>query len=252
MVTWLYSVYKKCTVYHLSIYHHAQRELKKKMLRQLARLQRPISSTSHHVSSFSTHIFAPLTTSSASITTTTKNHGFFDTSAAATPLSFGLPRHFATNKAAGHRNVGRSIGNRVVAPEQWHHIDAKGQVVGRLATEIVTLLTGKHKPTYLPHIDSGDHVVVTNARHIVFTGNKETDKLYRWHTGHPGGLKEKSVKEMLETKPVDVLRRAVNGMLAKNRLRKLRGRKLRIFADEDHPHEAQLNGKLNAVQVKKN
>jgi large subunit ribosomal protein L13 len=219
-----------------------KKERRTKMLRHLARLQRPIS-TAPNPFSFSTHTLVPITATTTTLftSTTTTNLG----SSTISPLSFGR-RHFSINKAAGHRNVGRSIGNRVVAPEQWHHIDAKGQVVGRLATEIVTLLTGKHKPTYLPHIDSGDHVVVTNARHIVFTGNKETDKLYRWHTGFPGGLKEKSVKEMLETKPEDVLRRAVNGMLAKNRLRKLRGRKLRIFADEDHPHQAQLSGKLNA------
>ena len=83
---------------------------------------------------------------------------------------FQAARAYRTNKASGRTNVGRRIGNRQVAPEHWHFVDAKGQVVGRLATEIVRVLTGKHKPTYLPYIDSGDHVVVTNARHIVLTG----------------------------------------------------------------------------------
>ena len=185
------------------------------------------------------HPFQPTTT-----TTTTTARPFHPTTTTTATTALHQ-RTFATwNKAAGHRNTGRTIQNRVVAPEKWHHIDARGKIVGRLATEIATLLTGKHKPTYLPNIDSGDHVVVTNARHIVFTGAKVDDKYYRWHTGFPGGLKQKSVKETLDTKPDDVLRRAVNGMLPKNRLRKLRMRKFRTFADEEHPHEAQLNGKL--------
>ena len=155
-------------------------------------------------------------------------------------------RGYRTNKASGRRNVGRRVGNRVVAPENWHFIDAKGKIAGRLATEIVRLLTGKHKPTYLPYIDSGDHVVVTNARHVVLTGKKMDKKLYRWHTGYPGGLKERTAKEMMERNPNNILRKAVYGMLPKNRLRKMRNRKLYIYADEDHPHLSQENGPMKA------
>ena len=162
------------------------------------------------------------------------------------PPPFQATRAYRTNKAAGRTNVGRRIGNRQVAPEHWHFVDARGQVVGRLATEIVRVLTGKHKPTYLPYIDSGDHVVVTNARHVVLTGQKMDKKLYRWHTGYPGGLKERTAKEMLDRNPNNILRKAVNGMLPKNRLRKMRDRKLYIYSDEDHPHESQQNGHLKS------
>ena len=94
------------------------------------------------------------------------------------------------------------------------------------------LLMGKHKPIYQPHRDCGDNVVVVNARHVALTGKKVDQKLYRWHTGYVGGLKEENVKSVLERKPEEVLRRAVLGMLPKNRLRKIRARKLRIFPDE--------------------
>ena len=159
---------------------------------------------------------------------------------------FQAARAYRTNKASGRTNVGRRIGNRQVAPEHWHFVDAKGQVVGRLATEIVRVLTGKHKPTYLPYIDSGDHVVVTNARHIVLTGQKMDKKLYRWHTGFPGGLKQRTAKEMLDRNPNNILRKAVYGMLPKNRLRKMRDRKLYIYSDEEHPHTSQQNGPLKS------
>lgn len=139
---------------------------------------------------------------------------------------------FSIMSATGIRNVGRRIANRVVAKPRWHKIDAKDQVVGRLATDISRILVGKHKPTYLPHIDTGDNVVVVNARHVALTGKKVDQKLYRWHTGYVGGLKEENVKSVLERKPEEVLRRAVLGMLPKNRLRKIRARKLRIFPDE--------------------
>ena len=105
-------------------------------------------------------------------------------------------RGLRTNKASGRSNVGRRIGNRQVSPEHWHFIDAKGQVVGRLATEIVRVLTGKHKPTYLPYIDSGDYVVVTNARHVVLTGQKMKEEMAQV----PRGLKN-AHKEMMERDP---------------------------------------------------
>ena len=228
------------------------------MLRQIRRLQQtplsynPLFATSSLLTTSTvdgTSSGNGLSTNSSTTTTSTTTPASSFTTGCPQLLTHHFHtqrRTFGTNKAAGHRNVGRTIQNRVVAPEKWHHIDARGKVVGRLATEIVTLLTGKHKPTYLPNIDSGDHVVVTNARHIVMTGKKVDDKLYRWHTGYPGGLKQKTVKETLATKPDDVLRKAVNGMLPKNRLRKLRMRKFRTYNDEDHPHKAQLAGKLKA------
>lgn len=124
--------------------------------------------------------------------------------------------------------------SRVAAngPQMWHLVDARGQVVGRLATQIAKLLTGKHKPTYVPHIDSGDRVVVVNARDIVFTGKKRTQKLYRWHTGYPGGLKQLTARQVFERAPERVLTAAVSGMLPKNRLRKHRLRRLRVFTDD--------------------
>ena len=103
------------------------------------------------------------------------------------------------------------------------------KVVGRLASRISTILMGKHKPVFLPHKDNGDFVVVINAADVKFTGNKFKQKLYRWHTGYPGGLKEVSVKMMHQKKPNELLRRAVWGMLPKNKLRKVRARKLQVL-----------------------
>lgn len=116
-------------------------------------------------------------------------------------------------------------------------VDAKGLVVGRLASQLAIVLQGKDKPTYAPHEDSGDVVVVINARHVELTGRRWEKKIYKWHTGYPGGLKERSAERVHELDPGDVLRRAVNGMLPKNLLRKPRDRKLRIFPDADHPFQ---------------
>ena len=105
----------------------------------------------------------------------------------------------------------------------WHLVDARNQIVGRLASQLVHILRGKHKPTFNPSADCGDYVVVINARHIKMSGKKLTDlhdgKIYRWHTGYVGGLKEVPAKKFLETRPDDILRRAVYGMLPKNKLR---------------------------------
>ncbi|CEG43540.1 ribosomal protein l13 [Plasmopara halstedii] len=116
----------------------------------------------------------------------------------------------------------------------WHVVDAKGQVLGRLASQLAPILRGKHKPTYAPNADCGDYVVVINAKDIVLTGNKWNNKLYRWHTGHPGGLKQRTAKELLERKPEQVLRKAVYGMLPRNRMRALQDKKLKIFMGETH------------------
>jgi large subunit ribosomal protein L13 len=122
---------------------------------------------------------------------------------------------------------------------KWHLIDAEGQTLGRLATEIARLLRGKNKPQYTPHIDTGDFVVVVNAEKVVVTGNKAVQKVYYRHTGYPGGLRETSFEAMLERKPTEILRRAVRGMMPKTRLGRQQLRKLKIYAGPEHPHEAQ-------------
>ena len=122
----------------------------------------------------------------------------------------------------------------------WHLVDAKGQVVGRLATQLVRILRGKHKPSFSPHWDCGDYVVVINAKDVKLTGEKVADKKYTWHTGYPGGLKQVTVKQQLQNKPEEVLRKAVLGMMAKNTLRSMLARKLRIFPGPNHLHEDKL------------
>ena len=117
---------------------------------------------------------------------------------------------------------------------RWRLVDAKGVILGRLASHLSRLLQGKDKPTYNPSKDDGDIVVVVNAKDIELTGRKFEDKVYRWHTGYPGGLKERTVKQQWEIDPTVVLRRAVSGMLPKNILRKRRLRKLQIFPGPDH------------------
>src|SRR5215216_1403265 len=121
----------------------------------------------------------------------------------------------------------------------WLLVDANGQTLGRLATQIADALRGKRKPEYTPHIDTGDFVVVVNAEKIAVTGNKRADKLYRRHSGYPGGLKTRTLEEMLARRPEEVIRLAVKGMLPRNRLARQQIRKLKIYAGPDHPHEAQ-------------
>lgn len=116
-------------------------------------------------------------------------------------------------------------------------VDAKGQLVGRLAAQLAVILQGKDKPTFAPHADNGDVVVVVNARHVEFTGRKWENKLYKWHTGFPGGLKERTATQVHAKDPSEILRRAVVGMLPKNTLRKSRDRKLRIYPDAEHPFQ---------------
>ena len=122
---------------------------------------------------------------------------------------------------------------------KWYLIDAEGQTLGRLASQIASIIRGKNKPTYTPHADTGDFVVVINAEKINVTGNKLNNKIYYNHSGYAGGLKKRTLKEMLEKKPEEVLRKAIWGMLPHNRLgRKLMG-KVKIYAGTEHPHEAQ-------------
>ena len=122
---------------------------------------------------------------------------------------------------------------------KWHLVDAEGRTLGRLATEIATVLRGKNKPQYTPHVDTGDFVVVVNAERVVVTGKKAEQKVYRRHSQRPGGLKEVSYEQMLERKPEEILRKAVRGMMPKTRLGRQQFRKLKLYAGPEHPHEAQ-------------
>jgi large subunit ribosomal protein L13 len=121
----------------------------------------------------------------------------------------------------------------------WVLVDARGQTLGRLATQIADVLRGKRKPTYTPHCDVGDFVVVINAEQISVTGNKRAEKLYHRHSGYPGGLKSRTLEQMLDRRPEEVLRLAVKGMLPRNRLARKQITKLKIYAGPEHPHAAQ-------------
>src|SRR6202142_1271876 len=121
----------------------------------------------------------------------------------------------------------------------WLIVDASGQTLGRLATQIADTLRGKRKPTYTPHIDTGDFVVVVNAEKIAVTGNKRADKLYHRHSGYPGGLRTRTFEQMITLRPEEVIRLAVKGMLPRNRLARKQLTKLKVYAGPDHPHAAQ-------------
>jgi large subunit ribosomal protein L13 len=122
---------------------------------------------------------------------------------------------------------------------RWHLVDATDKTVGRLASVIASTLRGKNNPVFSPHLDCGDFVVVINARHVRFSGNKLQDKIYYRHTEYPGGIRSTSAGQMLASKPEEVLRLAVEGMLPKNRLGRSMATKLKIYADSEHPHRAQ-------------
>ena len=122
---------------------------------------------------------------------------------------------------------------------EWHVIDAEGQVLGRLATRIATVLMGKHKPGYTPFLDCGDHVVVVNADKIVLTGNKMNDKIYYRYSGYPGGIKEARARRVMRENPTRILESAVRGMVPKTTLGRQMFSKLRVYAGPEHPHEAQ-------------
>jgi large subunit ribosomal protein L13 len=121
----------------------------------------------------------------------------------------------------------------------WLLVDASEKTLGRLATQIADALRGKRKPTYTPHIDTGDFVVVVNAEKIRVTGSKLQDKRYYKHSGYPGGLRTRTLQEMLDRRPEEVIRLAVKGMLPRNRLGRQQMRKLKVYAGPDHPHQAQ-------------
>jgi large subunit ribosomal protein L13 len=122
---------------------------------------------------------------------------------------------------------------------QWHVIDAEGQVLGRIATEAARLLQGKHKPVYTPYIDTGDHVVVVNAAKVRLTGAKEEQKLYRYHSGYEGGVREERAKDLRARRPERIVEEAVRGMLPKTKMGEAMWRKLKVYAGGEHPHQAQ-------------
>ena len=137
-------------------------------------------------------------------------------------------------------------GKGLAESRKWLVVDAKGMTVGRLATEVARILSGKNNPAWTPFMDMGDHCVVINARHVKFTGSKNDQKLYRHHTLYPGGLREKSVKEMFETKPEKIVELAVKGMLPKTKLGRAMVKKLKVYADAEHRHTAQ---KPEAIEI---
>lgn len=122
---------------------------------------------------------------------------------------------------------------------KWYVIDAEGKVLGRLATEVATILRGKNKPIYTPHVDTGDHVIIINAEKIKLTGNKLNQKNHVYHTGYPGGLKQVPYSELIEKNPQRIIELAVKGMLPKNRLGRAMIKKMKVYSGETHNHEAQ-------------
>ena len=122
---------------------------------------------------------------------------------------------------------------------KWYVVDAEGKTLGRLASEIARVLRGKNKPQYTPHVDVGDFVVVVNADRVAVTGRKAEQRVYRRHSGYPGGMKETSYEQMLARKPTEILRKAVYGMMPKSRLARKQFKKLKIYAGPEHPHAAQ-------------
>jgi large subunit ribosomal protein L13 len=123
--------------------------------------------------------------------------------------------------------------------KQWHVVDADGQILGRLATRVARLLTGKDKPIYTPFLDTGDHVIIINAEKVKLTGKKLTDKVYRHHTGYPGGLREMPAGVLLSKDPGRLVREAVIGMLPKTKLGRAMRKKLKVYRGPQHPHQAQ-------------
>ncbi|NMB12196.1 MAG: 50S ribosomal protein L13 [Firmicutes bacterium] len=133
----------------------------------------------------------------------------------------------------------------------WYVVDAEGKVLGRLAAEIATIIRGKHKPQFTPHMDTGDFVIVINAEKVKLTGKKREQKTYYWHTGYPGGLRSQTVDVLLEKKPEEVIRKAVWGMMPKNSLSRNQMKKLKVYAGPEHPHMAQMPQPLNVQEAAK-
>lgn len=135
--------------------------------------------------------------------------------------------------------MGRGGTAEAPTARRWYLVDAEGQVLGRLASRVATVLRGKHNPRFVPHRDVGDHVVVVNADKVRLTGKKLSDKVYRWHTGYIGGLRQVTAGEMLKTRPERVIEWAVQGMLPKGRLGRAMVKKLKVYRGAEHPHASQ-------------
>ena len=131
------------------------------------------------------------------------------------------------------------LANSLTVERKWHLVDANGKTLGRLAARVAMLLRGKHKPTFTPHVDTGDHVVIINADKIRLTGEKFQTKVYHHHTGYPGGIKSISAERLHAKDPTAILTKAIRGMLPKNPLGKQMAKKLKVYAGESHPHDAQ-------------
>jgi large subunit ribosomal protein L13 len=131
---------------------------------------------------------------------------------------------------------------------RWYLIDADGKVLGRVASQVATILRGKHKPIYTPHMDTGDHIIVVNARKVRLTGNKRQEKFYAWHSGYPGGFKSILADKLLAQRPERVIELAVKGMLPKNKLGRAMFKKLKVYGGPDHPHQAQQPQPLDQTQ----
>ena len=127
---------------------------------------------------------------------------------------------------------------------KWHLVDADGMIVGRLASRVASILRGKHKPVYTPHVDTGDFVVIVNADKVHFTGNKLQNKTYIHHSGYPGGLKKKTAGDLMKNSPDKIIINAVEGMLAKNKTGRLQLKRLKVYSGSSHPHSAQKPEKL--------
>ena len=135
--------------------------------------------------------------------------------------------------------MGSYVCKQEEADRRWVVVDAAGQTLGRLSTHVARVLMGKHRPTYTPHADAGDFVVIVNAEKVRLTGRKAEQKFYRWHTGYPGGLKEVAAGRMLKDKPTRVIEWSVKGMLPKGSLGRRLGMKLKVYVGPNHPHQAQ-------------
>lgn len=132
----------------------------------------------------------------------------------------------------------------------WYIVDAEGLTLGRMSTEVARVLRGKHKATYTPHIDTGDHVIIVNADKVVLSSGKADKKMVHRHTGYPGGIRSTTYAHELDTKPADAVRRTVRGMLPKNRLGRQQLTKLKVYAGPEHPHSAQKPQPLDLVQAR--
>jgi large subunit ribosomal protein L13 len=152
---------------------------------------------------------------------------------------YDAPPRWAARALFGSRTMKTYVATPADRQRDWYVVDAEGQTLGRLSTRIADALRGKRKPQYTPHVDTGDFVVVVNAEKIRVTGKKLEQKRYWRHSGYPGGIKSRTLAEMLDRRPEEVIRKAVKGMLPRNRLARKQLTKLKVYAGPDHPHAAQ-------------